>query len=333
MSNNKRRCGLILDFWGLLLLLPLLAVPFFSKDPLIYSLSAQSAIGVAAAMGIYVMLRLGLLSFSVPSFMALGGYAAAIAANAGWTNLLLLLVVSAVVPALVAVPLGALVLRLKGVYFIFITFVFNEILQLVIFDTPTLTGGANGIAGVPAASLFSVNMNSPAATVVVTVAICTVATLVTLVVTHVLRPEFASIEENETLAESLGAAPWKYRTIGFVASAAVSGLAGFALVNMLSTAHPSSFTSWSVNNYIAYVFVGGRGNLLGVVIGSLLLIGMTNVFSSYASLSSGMFGLLLVIVMTVAPGGIVGTIGKLFGRFRARGGASRHPNIEEGRRA
>ena len=63
-----------------------------------------------------------------------------------------------------------------------------------------------------------------------------------------------------------------YRTIGFVVSAGVSGLAGFALVNMLSTAHPSSFASWSVNNYIAYAFVGGRGTMLGVVVGSALLV-------------------------------------------------------------
>ncbi|WP_175796274.1 branched-chain amino acid ABC transporter permease [Burkholderia anthina] len=333
MSINMRRRGFTLDLCGVLLLLPLLLLPFVTTDPLMNSLTNQSAVGVTAAMGIYIMLRLGLLSFSVPSFMALGGYAAAIVANSGTTNLLLLMAVSAIVPAIVAVPLGAVVLRLKGVYFIFITFVFNEILQLVIFETPTLTGGANGIAGVPPATLFMLNMNSTTASVVVTVVVCIVATLGTLAVTHILRPEFASIEENETLAESLGIAPWKFRTTGFIASAAVSGLAGFELVNMLSTAHPSSFTSWSVNNYIAYVFIGGRGNLLGVVVGSLLLIGMTTVFSSYANLASGMFGVLLVIVMMIAPGGIVGTMLKLFGRFGGRRADVSRPHVQDGGRA
>jgi branched-chain amino acid transport system permease protein len=127
-------------------------------------------------------------------------------------------------------------------------------------------------------------------------------------VTQRFRPEFTSIEENETLAESLGVAVWKYRTIGFVASAGVAGLAGFALVNMLSTAHPSSFASWSVNNYIAYVFVGGRNTMLGVVIGTFLLVTTTNIFSAYAHLSAGMFGALLLVVMMAAPGGLVGTI-------------------------
>ena len=170
--------------------------------------------------------------------MAMGGYAAAMLAKAGTTDLLLLMAIAFVVPALAAVPLGTLVLRLKGVYFIFITFIFNEILQLILFETPSLTGGSDGISAVPPATLFGMDLGSPSRLVLVTVAVCIIATLCTLAVTQRFRPEFTSIEENETLAESLGVAVWKYRTIGFVASAGVSGLAGFALVNMLSTAHP-----------------------------------------------------------------------------------------------
>jgi branched-chain amino acid transport system permease protein len=332
MNPNRHR-DFALDIWGVLLLLPLLAVPLITSSPLFNSLTSQVAIGVSAAMGVYVMLRMGLLSFTVPAFMAIGGYAAAMLAKAGTTNLLLLMAVSALAPAIVAVPLGALVLRLKGVYFIFITFIFNEILQLILFETPTLTGGSNGIAGVPPATLLGMRLDSPSMLVMVTVLICLVATLSALAVTQRFRPEFTSIEENETLAQSLGVAVWKYRTIGFVASAAVSGLAGLALVNMLSTAHPSSFASWSVNNYIAYVFIGGRSTLLGVVVGSLLLIVMTNVFSSYAHLSAGMFGLLLVVVMMIAPGGIVGSCVRLVERCKVRFGRERRSNRVEERQA
>ena len=116
---------------------------------------------------------------------------------------------------------------------------------------------------------------------------------------------------------------WIYRTIGFVVSAGVSGLAGFALVNMLSTAHPSEFESFSAVNYIAYVFIGGRGNMLGVLIGSALLIVMSNIFSSEAQYSAGLFGLLLVVVMMIAPTGITGTVIKHIKTLntRMKGGA------------
>ena len=306
-----------LDLWGILLMIPGLVVPFLQVGPFYQSVTYQCAIGVAASMSIYVMLRMGLLAFTVPAFMAIGGYAAAMLAKAGTTNLPVLMLASFFVPMLFALPLGALVLRLKGLYFIFITFIFNEILQLIFFETPTLTGGSDGIVGVPPASLMGQELFQPWQQVLVTVFVCIVAAVLTLVVTQKYRAEFISIEENETLAESLGVAVWKYRMIGFVASAGISGLAGFALVNILGTAHPSSFSSWSVNNYIAYVFVGGRGTMLGVVVGSYLLIFMHNLFSAYAHLSSGMFGILLIAVMMIAPTGLVGTVVKTFEKARS----------------
>lgn len=313
MTPNRHR-DYRLDIASVVVLIPLLAVPLLTRDPLIYSLTGQVAIGVVAAMGVYIMLRLGLLSFTVPAFMAIGGYAAAILATTTSSDLLLLMLVSFVVPAIVAVPLGALVLRLRGVYFIFITFVTNEILQIVLFELPGITGGSNGIPGVPPATIFGRNFDTTGALVFVTVLICLVAMAITLATTQRYRAEFTSIDENETLTESLGVAVWKYRLIGFVVSAGVSGLAGFALVNLLSTAHPSSFASWSVNNYLAYVFIGGRATMLGGVVGGGLLIVMTNFFSSYSYLAPGLFGLLLVIVLTVVPGGIVGTFVRIFTR-------------------
>ena len=317
MKSNRHR-DLKLDIWGIGLLVPLIIVPMFTSEPLLNSLVQQIAIGVAAAMGIYLMLRMGLLSFTVPAFMAVGGYAAAILAK-GYTNdIFMMCAIAFLLPAVIAVPLGALVLRLKGVYFIFITFIFNEILQLVLFETPKLTGGANGISSVPSARFMAMDLNTSAQLVIVTVILCLVASLITLAVSHRYRAEFTSIEENETLTESLGVAVWKYRTIGFVASAGVSGIAGFALVNMLSTAHPSSFASWGVNNYIAYAFIGGRGNLLGIVIGSILLIVMSNMFSAYGQISAGLFGLLLVVVMMAAPTGLVGTFIYYYEKIKIR---------------
>jgi len=199
----------------------------------------------------------------------------------------------------------------------------------LLFETPDLTGGANGIPGVPPATLFGHELAAQPQLVAVTAALAIVAALITFVVTHRFRAEFTSIEENETLAESLGVALWKYRTIGFIASAGVSGLAGFALVNMLSTAHPSLFASWSVNSYIAYAFVGGRGTLLGVAVGSALLIAVTNYFSAFANLSAGLFGVLLIVVMMLAPSGIVGSFVKLADYIRSRSVTRSAPSIKE----
>jgi branched-chain amino acid transport system permease protein len=308
-----RKRELVLDLLAVGLIVPFAIVPFVTSSPLYISWTHQIVIGLTASLGVYIMLRLDLLAFTVPAFMAIGGYAAAMFAKSGTTSLPVLLLAAFVTPALFAIPLGMLVLRLKGTYFIFVTYIFNEILQLIIFETPDLTGGSDGIAGLPPATLLGVELWSPRNLLLVTVGTGIIASLITLAVTHRFRPEFSSIEENETLAESLGVAVWKYRTIGFIASAGVSGLAGFALVDQLSTAHPSSF---SAINYIAYVFVGGRRTLLGPVIGAVLLVVMSNLFSAQGQWSAALFGLLLLGVVMIAPAGLVGLVHRSFARLR-----------------
>lgn len=331
--NVPGRPRIGLDLWGVLLLLPLALVPLLSTNQFYYSLTNQVLIGLTAALSVYIMLRMDLLSFAVPAFMAIGGYAAAIAAKRGTTDVMLLIAISFAVPALVALPLGALVLRLKGVYFVLVTFVFNEIMQLALFETPKLTGGSNGIAGVPPVTLLGLELATNRMVVFVTLATAIVATLITLAVTQRFRPEFAAIEENETLAESLGLVIWRYRTIGFIVAAGVAGMAGFALVNMLLTAHPSSFSSFSGVNYIAYAIVGGRGSLLGAVLGSGLLVWMSNLFSSQGQYSAGLFGLLIIAVVTLAPGGLVGTGVRLLHTLRGRWAAHRGGVAEAAERA
>jgi branched-chain amino acid transport system permease protein len=311
-----RSRNLRLDIWGVVLLVPMLAVPLLTTDPYFNSLIHQVVVGIIAALGVYIMLRMDLLAFTVPAFMAIGGYAAAMLGVAGITNLVALMAAAFFVPILFAIPLGALVLRLKGVYFVFVTFITNEILQLVIFETPGLTGGSDGIAGVPAATLFGIDFGTSRLLVVVTIVTGIVASLVTLAVTHRFCPEFSSIEENSTLAESLGVPVWWYRAIGFAASAGVSGLAGFALVHMLATAHPSSFASFSAVNYIAYAFIGGRTTMLGPVVGATLLVTMSNVFSSQGQFSMALFGLLLISVVMSAPGGLIEIGRRLLARRR-----------------
>lgn len=328
---GRPRIGL--DTWGVLLLLPLALVPLLSTNQLYYSVTNQALIGLTAALSVYIMLRMDLLSFAVPAFMAIGGYAVAIAAKRGTTDVMLLLAISFAVPALVALPLGALVLRLKGVYFVLVTFVFNEIMQLALFETPKMTGGSNGIAGVPPVTLLGLELATNRMVVFVTLATAIVAILITLAVTQRFRPEFAAIEENETLAESLGLIVWRYRTIGFIVAAGVAGMAGFALVNMLLTAHPSSFSSFSGVNYIAYAIVGGRGSLLGAVLGSGLLVWMSNLFSSQGQYSAGLFGLLIIAVVTLAPGGLVGTGARLLHALRERWAARRGGVAEPAERA
>ena len=292
-----------------------MAVPFVTVDPFATSVANQVAVAVTAAFSVYLMLRMNLLTFAVPAFMAIGGYATAIAGlRLGLTDCLLLTVISFVVPGLVALPLGALVLRLRGVYFVLVTFLLTEITQLILFETPALTGGANGLTGMPTVTLFGAELGDNQSVLALAMGLTLLASVVTALATGFYRQQFAAIEENELLAQSLGLVVWRYKVIGFVLAAGLAGMAGFSLVNMLLTAHPSSFSSATAVNTISYTIIGGRYSMLGSIVGSVLLVWMSNVFSAQGQFSQGLFGLLLIVTVLAARGGIVGTVAGLVRR-------------------
>jgi len=283
-----------------------LAVPWLSTSTLIFSLTNQIVIASVAAMSVYIMLRMDLLSFALPAFMAIGGYTAAVLAKSGTTDLVVLLAASFTVPALLAVPMGSLLLRLKGTYFVLVTFAFNEVLQLTLFEFPSLTGGANGIAGIPPVTWLGGALGSVQQVLFITGVVGIIAAIVTAEVTSRYRREFAAICDNENLASSLGLSTRKYKTIGLTASAGVAGLAGFALVNMLLTAHPSSFTTMNGFSYIVFAIVGGKGTMLGPLLGAAVLTVATQLFSSRGEYSPALYGALVMGVVMLARNGIAG---------------------------
>jgi branched-chain amino acid transport system permease protein len=302
---------------GILLLAVGFIVPSLTTSVLIYSVLNQIYIAVIAALSIWVMLRMNLLSFAAPAFMAIGGYTAAIAGEYNITNAFIITPAAFILPALVAIPLGALVLRLRGTYFVLVTFVLSQIMQLLLFETPGLTGGSNGIAGVPAVTLFGTDLETSGQVLQFACGLAIFATILTGAVTRYFRQHFAAIEENEILAESLGLVVWRYKALGFVIAAGLAGLAGYSLVNMLLTAHPSSFDSASAVNFIAYTIIGGRTSILGPILGTGALVYATNLFGTHGQYAQGLFGVLILVVVLVARDGIVGTAINLFRRRRA----------------
>ncbi|MFC4624008.1 branched-chain amino acid ABC transporter permease [Daeguia caeni] len=285
-----------------------LALPFYVTDAATVSVVTQFMIAAMGALSVYIMLRMDLMFFAVPAFMAIGGYAAAILSfNYDVTDLFILSIIAFGLPFLIAIPVGLLVLRMKGVYFVLVTFVMAEIMPLLLFETPNLTGGSNGISGLPPVTLFgNIYIEDNNTVLLMITGLAAFATLITVAVTAYFRPQFDSIREDELLAQSLGLVIAKYKIIGFCFASGIAGLAGFALAEMLMTAHPSSFSAMSSVNYVAYTIVGGQGAILGPLLGSALLVWASNIFSMQGEISQGLFGVLLIAAVIFAKGGLIG---------------------------
>ena len=183
---------------------------------------------------------------------------------------------------------------------------------------PGLTGGSNGLVDMPTVTLFGTELGDNRAVLQVTIGLALAGALVTAAVTRGLRQHFAAIKENELLAQSLGLIVWHYKAFGFAVAAGVAGLAGFALVNMLLTAHPTSFSSLSSVNYIAYAIIGGKSSMLGPLVGGALLTWAGDVFALRGEYSQLLFGFLIVVVVLAARDGVVGTVSRLFDAIVSR---------------
>ncbi|MFT4117667.1 branched-chain amino acid ABC transporter permease [Bradyrhizobium sp.] len=314
---------------SLLLVAAALLVPVYATNAAVISLFTQILIALMGALSVYIMLRMDLMSFAVPAFMAIGGYAVAIvSARYDVTDVFALAAVSLLVPMLIALPIGALILRLRGVYFVLVTFVIAEIMPLLLFETPTLTGGSNGISGLPPVVFFGMPIEDNNKILLMTTVLAVVAVLGTIGLTRYYRHQFDAIKENELLAQSLGLTIWRYKVIGFCAAAGLAGLGGFCLVEMLITAHPSSFQAISSVNYVAYTVVGGQGALLGAVVGSALLVWASNLFSLQGEFSQGLFGILLMLAVLFAKGGLIGSLQGILARSRKFAPAARSQGAE-----
>jgi branched-chain amino acid transport system permease protein len=104
------------------------------------------------------------------------------------------------------------------------------------------------------------------------------------------------------------------KALGFVVAAGIAGLAGYSLVNMPLTAHPTSFDSGTAVDFIAYTIIGGRVSILGPVLGTTALVYATNLFGTHGQYAQGLYGVLILVVVLAARGGIVGTIATLWRR-------------------
>src|SRR5690606_9649443 len=130
------------------------AAPFFLSSPFYVHLAILTCLNVVIVTGLSLIARTGQLSFGHGAFVGLGAYGAVIAGmQFGWP-FWLAAVIGAALASLCALALGWVILRLRGVYFVLVTFAFAELVRLVLLDWPGLTGGANGITGIPAAELF-----------------------------------------------------------------------------------------------------------------------------------------------------------------------------------
>jgi len=210
---------------------------------------------------------------------------------------------------LIALVIGASVIRLKGHYLAMATLGFGLIVYRIALGTPVL-GRADGVSNVPPFPLFDglqVNgrsafriQNYYLAWIVVLLAMVLALNLVHSRVGRALR----SIHENEEAAHSLGVNTYRYKLAVFLLSAIFAAVGGVLLTHYNGSIGPSEATVMKSVRYVAIVAVGGMANLWGAMVMGILLnfLSLRGVFGSY---DDTVFGAILIVMMILAPQGLL----------------------------
>lgn len=252
----------------------------------------------------------GYWSFGHAAFVGIGAFAAGMTAPLlaplhGWVLLLLTLLVAAVAAALVALVLAYPLLRLRGIYFAIAMLGVSEVIAELTGNLDWF-GGAIGLMMPPVAP----RSLSPERFFFLAFAIVSIAIFV--IAWWIKHSRFgyglASIREDEDTARMLAVPTERYKITAFVLSAALVGICGALYAYSLGY-----FTTDSVFridfslNMIVYTLIGGIGTLLGPVVGTAIMIVLTQiVLSNLLDLHVFFTGALVVVFVLAAPGGLLG---------------------------
>ncbi len=281
---------------------------------------------VMLGWGLNVVVGLaGLLDLGYVAFYAVGAYSYALLATTFGFSFWICLPLAGILAAFCGVLLGFPVLRLKGDYLAIVTLAFGEIIRLVLINWQSLTGGPNGITGIPRPSFFGIPMTaaddgfaarfglefSPTHRIVFLFYLILALALLTNWVTIRLRRlpigrAWEAMREDEVACRALGINITTTKLTAFAVGAMFGGFAGSFFATRQGFISPESFTFHESALVLAIVVLGGMGSQLGVAMAALVMIGGFELFRDFEQYRMLVFGLAMVGLMIWRPRGLVG---------------------------
>jgi len=258
------------------------------------TLIALVGVNALLALSVWVTLYAGQLTLGNAAFMAVGAYVAALLERHLGTPFPLALACGAAVAALVAVPLGLTVFRLRGVYLAIATLAFGEVLRVILLATP-ITGGGQGLNGIPPTTeLWHIYLS-----------LAVVAYVLWRVQGATVGRAWAAVREDEIAAASQGIAVRRYKLAAFVAGALVAGWAGGLSAHITFSIEPNDFAFGKAVQILVFAVVGGIPNPLGPIFGAALFTALPELLRPLRDYRDIFQGLVLLAVIIYLPRGLV----------------------------
>jgi branched-chain amino acid transport system permease protein len=283
-------------------------------------------INLAILFGIYSMLALslnmligmsGLVSLAQAAFYGIGAYATAIGMTSLGLGFFTTILFGIVINAVIAFVVGKILARFQGDYYAIVSAGLSIIVFSILQNWKSVTHGPLGIFGIGKPQIGSYAFYSNTAFLGL-VAVFTVAFY--MLYQWINKSSFGrvlkALREDEHLTHVMGYKTKQYKSVIFVLSAALSGIAGAFFASYIAFIDPSSFQLKEGIFLFTIIIVGGLSSAIGSVVGALILISLPEVlrfvglpYETAAQLQQMIYGALLLLMMIFKPQG-------LFGKYR-----------------
>ncbi|HUN96788.1 MAG TPA: branched-chain amino acid ABC transporter permease [Bradyrhizobium sp.] len=256
------------------------------------------------------------------AFLGIGAYAAALLSMRFGLPFYGSVLAAAVVAALFGLAIGAVTLRLRGPFFVIVTLCFAEVLRLIANNWVGLTNGPMGLSGIakPAWIIHSSGVEQKLWFYYAGLFLASISLLVSyrFVYSNVGRAAVA-VRENRFVAQSVGIWPFYLGLVTFVLAAAISGLAGGFYAYYISYVGPEVFGFSFMITMIIMVLAGGKGTLVGPVVGAVIVVFLEEYLRDFKELRFSIFGLIVIAVVIFLPRGLMGFVARRQELYKPRG--------------
>jgi len=283
---------------------------------------------VLTLCGIYALLVLGFqfvfghagaVSLAQATFFGIGGYITGILATRFGFPFLMTFPLSIAGPSLLAVIIAAPVLKLEEHYFSLATLGIGLVVLLLAIQWSEVTGGTNGLAGIPAIELPGFVVADRRSVLWFVWGIVAVACLLAYQMTRGLHGQaYHLMRENREAAASLGLNIAELRFGAFVLSAAYGGAAGALMAHVIHVVSPENLDLTLMVTCLTMTVIGGRTRIAGAILGATLIVYLREWFRVLENYYMIAYGTVALAVLIAAPYGLVGALERLrvflFGR-------------------
>jgi branched-chain amino acid transport system permease protein len=251
----------------------------------------------------------GMISLGHAALLAIGGYTSALLSLDLGVPVGLSLLAAGLVTAMLGTILVLPAFPLRGHYVSIATLAIGEIVALAILNWEGLTRGPIGVFAIPPLSIFGMDLADARSVYWFSLGILVVLALLQLRLlgTHLGRT-FRAVRDDDVAARSYGIHLARYKMLAFVVGGFFAGISGALTSHLYSFINHETFNNQLSMVALTIVILGGMGNVPGAIVGSVLLIGLPEVFRVASEYRVLIYGIVLLLLVRFRPQGLLGTV-------------------------